>query len=358
MIPVRKAKTAVRSALALLASAAMLSLTSCHTILDDTDCVQSYNIVHFVYDYNIKFADAFGHEVERVSLLVFDHETGLLVKRIDAPRSALGSDHSLVLDIEPGTYDLLTWAGDFDGSFDIAQGEAGRSTLADFDCRMRTTTEDGGRHVREELAPLYHNLQTVELPYASPSKPHTVTVPLVKDTNTFRIVLQHINGEPVDYRDFEVTITDANGWMGHDNALLGNETLTYHPVYEFSGTVEVNTNPVTPTALAAMQPAAPASRSGYSAMLVEFTTGRLLDGHKPMLTVRNKQADKVVFQINLNEAALLVKGFHREEMGNQEYLDRQDEYNMTFFLDDGSRWVSTVIIINDWRIIRHEGPLS
>lgn len=358
MIFIRKAKNLVRSAFALLAGSAMLSLTSCHTVLDDTDCVQSYNLVRFVYDYNIKFADAFGHEVDHVTLFVFDHTTGVLVKRIDAPRTALGTDHSLVLDIEPGTYDLLTWAGDYDKSFDIAQGEVGRSTLADFDCHMRTETEDdGGKGVCEELAPLYHNLQTVELPYASPSNPHTVTVPLVKDTNTFRIVLQHINGEPVDYRDFEVTVTDSNGWMGHDNRLLGDEMLTYRPIYEFSGTVDINTDPVTPSA----QPAAtaqPATRSAMSAMLVEFTTGRLLESHKPMLTVKNKKADKVVFQIDLNQAALLVKGFHREKMSNQEYLDRQDEYNMTFFLDDGSRWVSTVIIINDWRIIRHEGPLS
>lgn len=145
--------------------------------------------------------------------------------------------------------------------------------------------------------------------------------------------------------------------MAPDNSLLGEEVLTYHPIYEYSGTVDINTDPVTPSALPAAS-AQPATRSALSAMLVEFATSRLLESHKPLLTVKNKQTDKVVFQIDLNQAALLVKGFHREKMSDQEYLDRQDEYNMTFFLDDGSRWVSTVIIINDWRIIRHEGPLS
>jgi hypothetical protein len=37
-------------------------------------------------------------------------------------------------------------------------------------------------------------------------------------------------------------------------------------------------------------------------------------------------------------------------MSNQEYLDRQDEYTMTFFLDEGE-WVSSVIYINSWRVV-------
>jgi hypothetical protein len=32
-------------------------------------------------------------------------------------------------------------------------------------------------------------------------------------------------------------------------------------------------------------------------------------------------------------------------MSDQEYLDRQDEYSMTFFLDEGE-WVSSYILIN------------
>jgi hypothetical protein len=34
----------------------------------------------------------------------------------------------------------------------------------------------------------------------------------------------------------------------------------------------------------------------------------------------------------------------------QDYLDRQDEYNITFFLQDG-RWLDSVVIINSWRIV-------
>lgn len=38
----------------------------------------------------------------------------------------------MALDVEPGSYDLLVWAGEYDESFEIAAGEEGVSTLADF----------------------------------------------------------------------------------------------------------------------------------------------------------------------------------------------------------------------------------
>ena len=77
-----------------------------------------------------------------------------------------------------------------------------------------------------------------------------------------------------------------------------------------------------------------------------------------MLTITNKAENKVVLSIPVIDYALLVKGYENASLSDQEYLDRQDEYNMTFFLDEGGRWISAVIIINDWRIVRHETPIE
>lgn len=38
-------------------------------------------------------------------------------------------------------------------------------------------------------------------------------------------------------------------------------------------------------------------------------------------------------------------------MSDQEYLDRQDEYNMVFFLDENDRWVNSTIYINSWKVV-------
>ena len=38
-------------------------------------------------------------------------------------------------------------------------------------------------------------------------------------------------------------------------------------------------------------------------------------------------------------------------MSDQEYLDRQYEYNMTFFLDEQNLCINSVILINSWRVV-------
>lgn len=344
-----------------------VALTGCDLVREESDCVASYNIVNFVYDYNLKYADAFDHEVERVTLFAFDHESGVLVKRIQTLSADLDADHSLVLDVEPGDYDLLVWAGDYDDSFDIAAGEEGVSTLEEMHAFMHRTEESGSAHVRSELASLYHGLVSVALPYASPSRPNRVTVPLVKDTNAVRVVLQQISGEPVDASDFNFTITDANGWLNSDNSLRDTERITYHPFHLQTGTVDINNNPedlpgsgLRAEALSAVFPAAfPAtlsdSRSALTAALAEFSVGRLTTQADPILHI-TRQDGSTVLSVNIRDYALLVKGETHRDMDPQEYLDRQDEYNMTFFLDRNSKWMSTVVVINDWRIIFNEGP--
>lgn len=354
-------KNIIRKCIGRLSAIAALTsiffLQSCDMIKDESDCYQSYNLVRLVYDHNMKFADAFDSEVKAVTLLAFNSETGRLVKRIDAPHSALNEDNELVLDVAPGKYDIIVWGGEHPKSFAIATGTEGESQMQDFHCRMNRLDEQGTANVREDLAPLWHGQIDVELPYASPSKPNRITVPLKKDTNTFRVVLQHISGEAVNCDDFDFTITDSNGWMNHDNSLREDVDITYHPWYTFSGAVDINTNP-TPAPGSRSLPEAFSTRSALGASLAEFTTSRLLTDRKPILTVTNKKENKVVLSIPVIDYALLVKGFYHKDISDQEYLDRQDEYNMTFFLDEGNRWLSAVIIINDWRIVRHETPIE
>ena len=74
------------------------------------------------------------------------------------------------------------------------------------------------------------------------------------------------------------------------------------------------------------------------------------DRNRPVLTVRKKDGSKVL-SIPVIDYALLVKGKYNREMSNQEYLDRQDEYNMTFFLDADHKWLSASVIINSWRVV-------
>nr|QJR98283.1 hypothetical protein Muribac2_070 [uncultured Muribaculaceae bacterium] len=324
-------------------------------IYDDSDCVESCNLIQLVYDHNMKFADAFDSEVEQVSLLAFDAETGLLVQRMDVEEDKLTDKNEIYLNLDPGKYNLLVWAGRHSDSFDIADGVVGQSKIEDFHCRMNR--EEGG-HINDDLARLYHGTLTLDAGYASPSNPQKSIVYLKKDTNVVRVVLQHITGERVNCDDFDFKITDSNGWLNHDNSLRDDEQLTYHPWYLFSGSVDINTDPEDVPGTKSDVSLLPDTRASLGAALAEFTTGRLIWGAEPILTITDKAKGRTVMRININDYAMLVKGMYNKNMSEQEYLDRQDEYNMTFFLDEGNRWISTVVIINDWRIVRNVTPVE
>ncbi len=334
-------------------------LTGCDDFIwEEHDCVSSYNMVGFRYDYNMKYADAFDHEVDRVTLLVFNKQSGLLVKRIEASADELDANNRLPLDVQPGAYDLLVWGGDYSRSFDIAAGKIGVSKLADFHAFMHRTSSADGEIVSENLAPLFHGLLSVDLPFAPPKTPNIVDIPLMKDTNAVRVVLQQLSGDPVEVSDFNFTITDANGSLNYDNSLRGNQVITYRPWYTRTGTVDINSDPedypgnaVLPAALQLP------TRSALGAALAEFTVSRLTTDADPILHITRKDGSTVL-RINIRDYAMLVKGADASNMSGQEYLDRQDEYNMTFFLDKDYKWISTVVIINDWRIIHWDTELG
>jgi hypothetical protein len=82
--------------------------------------------------------------------------------------------------------------------------------------------------------------------------------------------------------------------------------------------------------------------------LVQQTTWRAYT--RPTLTVYKRSSGETILSVPIIDYALLVRGYYPQITSTQEYLDRQDDYNMTFFLRHG-RWMSSVIIINAWRIV-------
>ena len=85
---------------------------------------------------------------------------------------------------------------------------------------------------------------------------------------------------------------------------------------------------------------------------------RLVKGQELRLTVTDKEMGRTVFSIPLIDYALLVKGFYNRDMDDQEYLDRQDVYDMVFFLDESDRWLDAYIYVNSWKVVLHNSALS
>ena len=312
-------------------------MTACDGIYEDEgDCSVHYH-VKFRYDMNMKFADAFAHEVNSVTLYVLDEQNNVVWQGSEQGEALAQEGYAMEVDVAPGSYSLFAWCG-LAGGISFAVPVSSRKE--DLICSLKREHKlDGTAYVKEDLNRLYHGYLEKQT-FSSEEGTHTFVVPLVKNTNNIRVVLQHLSGEPVDKDKFTFSITDENGVMNWDNKLLSDEPVTYYAWHTDSGTAgidDVDSRTV----------------SSFSAAIAELTTARLVKEKAPRLKVTNDKGE-TVFSIPLIDYALLVKGEYNRRMDDQEYLDRQDEYNMVFFLDEGDRWMDAYIYINSWKVVLQE----
>ena len=321
------------------------AVVSCDSILDedDVDCSVEYR-VKFKYDYNMKYADAFSREVSSVALYAFDDNGKLVYQKTEAGDVLAADGYSMAVDMEPGDYHLITWAGLSDeASFSVPLITQGVSSLEELQCKMDriySRAADGSAVVSSKLSSLWHG-EVTKQSFTRAATQQVVTVPLVKNTNTIRVILQQMDGVTVDVDKFEFTITDDNGLMNYDNKLISDETLTYYPYYRAQG------GTVAGKSARAEGDGAAAEDDNISVAIAQITVGRLVEENNPKLTITNTETGETVLSIPLVKYLLLTEA-EGHDMTNQEYLDRQDEYNMTFFLDESMKWINTRIIINDW----------
>lgn len=334
-------------------------LPSCDNIIydDEGDCSVTYRVA-FRYDRNMKWADAFPSEVKSVHLYAFD-KGGTLVWQNSGKGEALAADgYTMTLDLPAGDYHLVAWCGlENDGtraeSFSVPEARVGETRLEELRCRLSREYDANGAHSKEKLYPLYHGMLDVSLPDMTyEGGEYTCTVPLTKDTNHVRVILQHLSGEPVDPADFTFRIEEENGLMEHDNSLLPDEMITYWAHDKQSGTTGMGIDDYPEQGRARQTAAQTSTRAvtSVSVAIADLTIGRLTKERKTYLTINNPEGE-IAARIPLRDYALLLKDGYDHEMTNEEYLDRQDEWALTFFLDERDKWIGVSIIINSWRVV-------
>lgn len=332
----------------ILAAASALALSACDSSFlfdDEGDCAPDYR-VRFKYDWNLKKADAFAAEVDHVTLNVIDSEGRIVHTHTESGEALKADGYEIVLDgiVNPGKYTLQAWcgAGAVPGSKSFVVHPAER--LEDLRCTLLPDepsragiTGAEGTSVQRPLGGLYHGL-TAEFDFPEDEGVYTYTVPLKKDTNSIKVVLQHLSGTPIDGNDFDITITSANARMNHDNSIIAAAPVTYRPWDIRNGQAEIN-------------PDNSVTGGSYSATVSEFTTARLMADEKVLLQARRKSDGKLVFSVDMIDMALLVKSANLADMPSQEYLDRCDDYNFIFFLDSNYRWTQCYINILSWTVV-------
>ncbi|WP_455998300.1 FimB/Mfa2 family fimbrial subunit [Phocaeicola barnesiae] len=317
------------SYLILLLLCPWVMFTSCEYIHEDLMPCERGVSLRFVYDYNMEYANAFPSKVHCLTLYIYDGEGNYVGTRVEKTDVLKDENYRMKIDLEPGDYSMVAYGGVAcdDRSFtviDEPSDAADKLTALSVQMSHNELTSDKLLHDF-----FYGKLDvTVE-----ENNYKDETVYMMKNTNNIRIILQQMNGMPVSDKDFTFRIVnDDNTLFAHDNSLIENGAVTYMPWAQGQRTVgdgEEGTGKVT-------------------VAYAEFSTSRLTVGNHPRLVIANNETDEDVLNIPLNDYLLLLKSDRYADMTDQEYLDRENEWSMIFFLDEDHLWINAQIIINDW----------
>lgn len=338
-----------RVCVTLVCMAAFSSCSDSWLYEDEGDCSVYYR-VKFCYDMNLKWADAFANEVTSVHLYAFDRSGVLVWQKEEKIEESMAKDYSMLLDLPAGDYRLLAWCGlkndgEHEESFSVPETTPGVTRIEQLQCSLTRQRDESGAYSDTRLYRLYHGTLDVTLPSDDDGGIYDYTIYLTKNTNHIRVMLHHLSGEDVDVNQFTFCIDDENGVMGSDNELVDDENINYRPWKLQNGVAGLDRDEEPSRAVISSKGA-----------IADLTVGRMCEPRreKMMLTINNTAGEKVA-RIPVIDYALLAKEYYEEEYGHkmtdQEFLDREDEYVLTLFLDENNKWISSQILIHSWCIV-------
>lgn len=286
--------------------------------------------VRFIFDMNLLYKDAFSTNVNSVDLYVFN-ESGAFLTKYHEEGLPLKNDGYLMelTDLPAGTYELIAWCGVNNGYFTVPTVISNRSSI---DCTLAAPGDVQSR----QLPGMFHGVPaTKTVTYTEEPGEQIKDVYLTKDTNNINVTIQHQDGLEFAKDRFTATIKDNNGYMLYDNSVpASNQMITYKPYRTVYGTVDYEN-----------------TTGNY--LQVEFSTSRLMDTHDATLEIMDTEAGEVIYSFPVINWALKLRSLEHKGMGEQEYLDRQDQYNLLVLLKNdpnGSGWIGADVRILDWHV--------
>ncbi len=313
-------------------AAAVFALSSCDAVYDDLDPCPEGVSLRFVYDYNMEYANAFPKKVDCLTLYIYDAGGNYMGTRTETSQALSDESYRMDIDLAAGDYHFVAYGGmacDKASFATVTEPSAGASLSG-----LSTVLihEDGVSD--RELHDFYFGSLDVTVPENGTSYTEG-TVEMMKNTNNIRIVLQQLSGEPVSDADFTFTVTDDNTRFGYDNGIISAGTISYLPWSTGQMSAGTRTD---------------GDGEEVVTAYAELSCSRLVTSNSPRLVVCRASDGGTVIDIPLINYLLLVKSDHYGDMGSQEFLDRQSDWSLMFFLDEGQTWARTYIVINDWTV--------
>lgn len=324
------------------AAVLLMSLSGCHPVIFDDlpACVPEYR-VRLSYNKNMDFQERV-REVEAAEVYAFDKE-GVLTEIGLADKSNLeANDWTIHLKElkrhEP--YKIVVWGGiTEDSPFSISSSSS--RAAGDFNVALNTETDaDGNKVSQQRLPPLFHGTETHTFTLEDGYEERTIN--LTKDTNTIKIVLRKSDGTPVTRDEFQVKIIDSNGVITFDNDVDSDEDIHYLAVDMQPGEYE--------------KPDGTGGTTGETSngALAEISMSRLVEDSGARIVIIERETGKVMVDMPLIDLISDMKANAHPDMDMQEYLDRQDNFNIDITFHVEAYYLHLGIFVNGWAIVKYD----
>lgn len=297
--------------------------------------------VKLSYTMNMDFEERIA-EVPTAHIFIFDSKGMLAGEKTVTSAELVAADGVTSVTVPAsGDYQIVVWGGLSEDSPFRLDGTRAVSTIEDVTCRlMYETTEQGHKVNKTHFPHLYHSLTPTTF-QVSDVEQEIVLNELTKNTNTLTVTLHNRSDKPLKAGEYTFVVTDNNAVMGHDNSIKPEDThVQYHATAVESGKRPVSDGQ------------GGVSGTQAESVVATIPLARLMEDSAGYLYVY--KGTEEIAKVSITELLLKCKQYEAPHMDNQEYLDRQDSYSISFFVNEGGYVIKSLVYVNDWEIITQD----
>ena len=316
---------------ALVALMMVTVISSCGLIYEDLEKCPRGVTLRFVYDYNMEYANAFHTKVDCVTLYVYDGNGNYVTTCTESGSKLSDESYRMVVDLPNGDYHFVAYGGmgcEAETFSTVAEPREGSHLNA-------LQVEMDHQEYISDIKHHDHYHGTLDVTIESDMY-KDCTLYLKKNTNNLRVVMQQLNYEPLYGEDFIFRVVDKNTLHDHRNEPVSDKEVTYRPWAQGESVLQVKSQGE--------------EQQPLQVAYAEFSMSRLHTDNNPRLIIERKEDNKVVVDIPLNDYLMLLKSMQHGKLSPQEYLDRESDWSMVFFLDEVRNWWQVHIVVNGWTV--------
>lgn len=304
-----------------LSLCAALLMSACSWVDDDLSKCPKGNWLKLSYTYNLLDVDAVATQVENVTLFVYKHD-GTLVHREEVDSVNLHGNGCKIRipDLPEGDYDFLVWGGLDDSNY--------KYTPDSVELLCNEHNENSAK-----LKSLFHGrLDNIHIT----DDYNVYELYLSKLTNVFSCMFQSESDSLLAIQnDLRVEIASKNSCIDHRNNIIGDKQIYYLPFMKETSTIE-----------------------DLDVFHVGLNTLRLMEKDNTRFRLIYVPTGQKIIDIPLTDYILFSRHVDYASMPPQEYLDREDHYNLIFLLTESVKpedppLICAQVNINGW-IVRYE----